>query len=105
MITEKTEKHRLGETYAVVAIDMESFAVLDFFQAKGIPVAILRVISDDVNQTLPDLSDVFDSEGNLKSLELAKKMVQRPWGAIQLIRSSLIALKKLEQLATMISEQ
>jgi hypothetical protein len=105
IITEKAEKQRLGKTYDVVAVDMESFAVLDFFQAKGIPVAILRVISDNVEQTLPDLSDIFDGEGNLKSFELAKKMIQQPWGAFQLIRSSLTGLKRLEQFAGVISKQ
>ncbi|MGK7934055.1 MAG: purine phosphorylase [Microcystaceae cyanobacterium] len=105
IITDKIEKQRLGKSYDVVAIDMESFAVLAFFQERGIPVAILRVISDDVTQTLPDLSAVFDSEGNLKSFVLAKKMVQQPWGAIQLIRSSLIALKRLKQFSAIINGQ
>lgn len=103
IITEQTEKQRLGETYGVVAIDMESFAVLSFFQEKGIPVAIVRVISDDCQQTLPDLSNIFDSQGNLKPFALAGQMIQQPWGAIQLIRSSLTGLKSLEQLARIIS--
>lgn len=98
LISKREEKQQLGKIYSVEAIDMESFAVLSFFQEKGIPVAILRVISDDCQQNLPDLGEVFNSQGELKPFYLALKMAQNPKDSLRLIQSSLIALKALKRL-------
>ncbi len=98
IITQKEDKLKLGETYQVDVVDMESFAVLDFFGQQGIPVTILRVVSDDCQQNLPNLTDVFDKNGEMKPLYLAQKLLQHPLASFELIRSSLTALKALERI-------
>lgn len=100
VITEAEEKQNLGKRYRVQVVDMEGAAILKFFAAQQIPVVILRVISDEINQSLPDLSQVYNSAGELQTWPLTKALISQPITGFNLIRSSLYALKILEQLAT-----
>ena len=100
VITEAEEKQNLGKRYQVQVVDMEGAAILKFFAAQQIPVVILRVISDEINQSLPDLSQVYNSAGELQTWPLTKALISQPIAGFNLIRSSLYALKILEQLAT-----
>ncbi|MEB3309075.1 MAG: hypothetical protein VKJ02_02480 [Snowella sp.] len=97
VITQATEKQKLGQTLNCQVVDMEGWAVLEFFAEKQIPVSILRVISDEVNQSLPDLSRAYDTSGNLKAIALTVALLQKPIAGLNLIRGSLQALKRLEQ--------
>jgi len=100
VITEAEEKQNLGKRYQVQVVDMEGAAILKFFAAQQIPVVILRVISDEINQSLPDLSQVYNSAGELQTWPLTKALISQPITGFNLIRSSLYALKILEKLAT-----
>jgi nucleoside phosphorylase len=100
VITQAEEKQNLGKRYQVQVVDMEGAAILKFFAAQQIPVVILRVISDEINQSLPDLSQVYNSAGELQTWPLTKALISQPIAGFNLIRSSLYALKILEQLAT-----
>ncbi|MEH1909733.1 MAG: phosphorylase [Nostoc sp.] len=91
------EKRRLGETLAADVVDMEGFTALEFFNAAGVDVAILRVVSDDCQHNIPDLTPAINSDGSLKPLPLAMAMLRQPLAATRLIRGSLTALKVLEQ--------
>lgn len=103
VITSSKEKQELGERYQVQAVDMESAAILDFFETKQIPVIIVRVISDEVGQSLPDFSQVYNAQGELRNWPLAKALITQPIAGIKLIKSSLYALNKLEKIATKLS--
>ena len=100
VITEAEEKQNLGKRYQVQVVDMEGAAILKFFAAQQVPVVILRVISDEINQSLPNLSQVYNSAGELQMWPLTKALISQPIAGFNLIRSSLYALKILEQLAT-----
>jgi len=100
VITEAEEKQNLGKRYRVQVVDMEGAAILKFFAAQQIPVVILRVISDEINQSLPDLSQIYNSAGELQTWPLTKALISQPIAGFNLIRSSLYALKILEKLAT-----
>ncbi|MEB3189528.1 MAG: hypothetical protein VKL42_04205 [Snowella sp.] len=104
VITEAEEKQNLGQRYQVQVVDMEGAAILKFFAAQQIPVAILRVISDEIDQSLPDLSQVYNSAGELQTWPLTKALISQPIAGFNLIRSSLYALKILEKLATELNE-
>jgi nucleoside phosphorylase len=103
VITEAEEKQNLGKRYQVQVVDMEGAAILKFFAAQQIPVVILRVISDEIDQSLPDLSQIYNSAGELQTWPLTKALISQPIAGFNLIRSSLYALKILEQLATEIT--
>lgn len=96
VIWSAAEKRRLGEMAADV-VDMEGFTALEFFNAAGVTVAMLRVVSDDCQHDIPDLTPAINSDGSLNPFPLAMGMLRQPLAATRLIRGSLTALKVLEQ--------
>ena len=90
------EKQSLGQEYQVDAVEMEGFTVLEILQPLGVKVAMIRVISDDYNQDLPDLTEAITPNGSLNTWQLIIKMLQSPVAAFGLIQGSLTGLKKLE---------
>ncbi|MEP0918641.1 phosphorylase [Leptolyngbya sp. DQ-M1] len=94
VICSASEKRDLGKTYGAEVVDMEGFPVL-----SQCPVAMLRVVSDDLRGDLPDLSGVIDANGKIQAVLMAKAMIRRPIAAGRLIRGSLTGLRKLRQLA------
>ncbi|MBG1241234.1 5'-methylthioadenosine/S-adenosylhomocysteine nucleosidase family protein [Nostoc sp. NZL] len=97
VIWSAAEKHRLGETLAADVVDMEGFTALEFFNAAGVDVAMLRVVSDDCQHDIPDLTPAINSDGSLNPFPLAMGMLRQPLAATRLIRGSLTALKVLEE--------
>lgn len=102
VIWSATEKRRLGETLAADVVDMEGFTALEFFNATGVSVAILRVVSDDCQHNIPDLTLAINSDGSLNPFPLAMAMLRQPLAATRLIRGSLTALKVLEQVTNLL---
>ncbi|WP_445634676.1 Phosphorylase [Nostoc sp. DSM 114161] len=102
VISSAAEKRRLAETLAADVVDMEGFTALEFFNAAGVAVAMLRVISDDCQHDIPDLTGAIDSDGSLRPLPLAMGMLRRPFAAARLIRGSLIGLKVLKQVTNQV---
>jgi Phosphorylase superfamily len=100
IIYSSAEKHHLAQTYDADVVDMEGFRVLEFFNAIGVSVAMLRVVSDDSQHDLPDLNNAIASDGSLQILPLAWGMLRQPIAATGLIRGSLQGLKVLKQIAT-----
>jgi hypothetical protein len=97
VVSSAAEKRRLGKTLGVDVVDMEGFIALEFLNAAGVAVAMLRVVSDDCQHDIPDLTGAIDSDGSLRPLPLAMAMIRQPIAATRLIRGSLTALKVLEK--------
>ncbi len=97
VIWSAAEKRHLGETLRADVVDMEGFTALEFFNADGVAVAMLRVVSDDCQHNIPDLTPAINSDGSLNPFPLAMGMLRQPLAATRLIRGSLTALKVLEQ--------
>ncbi|BAY77353.1 hypothetical protein NIES25_38150 [Nostoc linckia NIES-25] len=102
VISSAAEKRSLGETLAADVVDMEGFTALEFFNAAGVAVAMLRVVSDDCQHDIPDLTGAIDSDGSLRPLPLAMAMIRQPVAATRLIRGSLIGLKVLKQVTNQV---
>ena len=102
VIWSAAEKRRLGETLAADVVDMEGFTALEFFNAAGVTVAILRVVSDDCQHNIPNLTPAINSDGSLNPFPLAMGMLQQPVPAARLIRGSLTALKVLKQVTNLL---
>jgi len=100
VITQASEKLALAKTYDTSVVEMEGFTYATKLQQRGIPVAMLRVISDDVRHNIPDLNQAIDPQGNLKTLPMAIALLKQPIAAINLIKGSLAGLKALEQITT-----
>ena len=99
VITEATEKQELGKRFNRQVVEMEGGSVLSFFTELGIPVTIVRVISDDITQCLPDLNKIYDQTGKLNAIALAAALLKEPIRGLSLILGSLKALKYLEQIS------
>lgn len=99
VICQAAEKRQLGQQYQADVVDMEGIAILNWCQLLSIPVVMLRVISDNCQQDLPDLTPAFDDNGVLQPLKLAQQMLKYPSNSIHLIRSSLQGLEILKQVA------
>ena len=98
VITDATEKQELGKRFNRQVVEMEGWAVLSFFSELGIPATIIRVISDEVSQSLPDLSKIYDSQGQLNAIALSLALGKKPIAGYRLIVGSLKSLKILNQI-------
>ncbi|MCC5636122.1 phosphorylase [Nostoc sp. CHAB 5844] len=102
IIWSATEKSHLGETSDSDVVDMESFAAVKFFQQMGVAVAVLRVVSDDCQHDIPDLTAAISANGSLQTLPLAWGLISQPLAATRLIRGSLQGLKVLEKVTQLL---
>jgi nucleoside phosphorylase len=93
-----TDKQALATIYSADVVDMEGFTALETLQKHNISVAMLRVVSDDLDHDLPNLADTVSPEGKLQPLPMLVSMVRQPVGAVRLIRGSLKGLQVLEKL-------
>lgn len=102
VITSAQEKRLLGDRYKAAVVDMEAAVLLKQFPDKSI--AVLRVISDDAQHDLPDISEAISPDGSLRPQVLALRFLSNPVAAARLIRDSLIGLKALETLTKRLFE-
>lgn len=96
-LSQAQEKQSLAARWGVEVVDMEGAPLLKAL--ARMPVVMVRVISDGGDRDLPDLSQAFDSQGNLRPGPLAIAMLRNPRAAARLIQGSLQALKVLERIA------
>lgn len=96
VVTQPQEKQKLGQEFGCAVVDMEGYALLEYLPRLG----MVRVVSDEVHQSLPDLGAAVDEmSGQLQPLPLLWAMLQQPGAAIQLVKNSLTALGRLTALA------
>lgn len=97
------EKQALAARWGVEVVDMEGVHLVKALQ--GIPLVMVRVISDGGDRDLPNLSQAFDAQGNLQPWPLAIALLRNPLAAAHLIQGSLKALKVLQRIAPEIVRQ
>ena len=91
------EKRHLGQMYDAAVVDMEGFAALEVLSQAGVAVAMLRVVSDDCEHDLPDLTSALSPDGSLQRLPLAIGLLRQPLAATRLIRGALQGLQVLQE--------
>jgi hypothetical protein len=104
IITNIAEKKQLAQNFTASVVDMESFAYLKLLKQKGVAVSILRIVSDDLKYNLPNLDRAISDHGKIKPLVMAGEMLKQPTVSMRLIRSSLQALQKLQEITISILE-
>lgn len=97
IITQAQSKQQLSQQYSASVVEMEGYGYVTQLQQRGMSVAMLRVVSDDLSGNLPDLSGAIDPWGNLRPIPMAIALAAQPRDAIRFIRGSLIGLKELEK--------
>jgi hypothetical protein len=105
IICSADEKRHLGQLYDTQVIDMEGFAALEVLSQAGVPVAMLRVISDDSRHNLPNLTCALTPEGALQPLPLAIAMIRQPIAATRLIRGAMQGLRVLQNVTMRLFSQ
>jgi adenosylhomocysteine nucleosidase len=97
VVVNSAEKAALARRYDVDAVDMESLAVLRRLARAGSSVAVLRVVSDCVDDDLPDLNAAVDRDGALSGRALFAASVRRPGAAVRMALNGSRALAALGQ--------
>lgn len=92
-----SEKATWAAKTAAEVVDMEGFPLVDFFTDQGIPITIVRVVSDASDRPIPDLTPAIAPDGSLRPLPLLQAFLGQPLPAWHLIQGSLIALGILEK--------
>lgn len=96
VVATPADKHHLAQQFNADVVDMEGFAALSLLQEWGVAVAMLRVISDDNQHAIPDLSSVFDANGSLLPLNLTLALIRQPIAGFRLIQGSLKGIQELQ---------
>jgi uridine phosphorylase len=105
IITQAKEKQGLHQQFGADVVEMEALAIAKLLQGQGKRLAMVRVISDDCNHDLPDISSAIKPDGSLRPLTMTAQFLKHPIGASRLVTGSLKALKVLEITATQLFQQ
>ncbi len=76
MLCTASEKHSFS--HYGVAVDMESYAVVETASRYEVPTSIVRVISDDARMDLPDLASAIDSSYRPNNAQMALRLMASP---------------------------
>jgi nucleoside phosphorylase len=104
LIHQAAEKHQIYQKYQTEVVDMEGSSALEVLTARGVAIGMIRIVSDDCQHDLPDLSAAFSPEGSLRPLPLAIGMLRQPLAAARLIQGSLKGLKILQQVSQQLAQ-
>jgi adenosylhomocysteine nucleosidase len=106
LVTSPEAKQILGEQTGAMAVDMETFAVVDVCRELGVPCLGVRIISDAVGDALPaDLGQLINKPTRTRQVSFALGMLlRRPSRAKDLWKLKEDALDHSEQLAKFLVE-
>jgi nucleoside phosphorylase len=99
VVGQVARKAALRDATGAHAIDMEAAALADALHARGVRVAMVRVVSDDAQAELPDLRGVYTPDGGLRPLALSWAFVRAPRRSAAFIGNVMIALRALRATA------
>jgi len=103
LICTATDKQQLHQQYNTDVVDMEGYPFLEFFQQfPNLEIAILRVVSDDADHDIPDITSAINADGSLKPLQLAWELMRQPQSGTRLITGSLQGLKTLTKITQLL---
>ncbi len=79
VVTTRAAKARLWMETAALACDMESAAILEWAQARGLPAAVIRGVSDTAARGVPeDLAAVVEPDGRVRTARAVRAVLARP---------------------------
>ncbi|HMV47066.1 MAG TPA: hypothetical protein PKD31_04880, partial [Blastocatellia bacterium] len=90
-------KANLAQKYKVFAVDMESYDVLSVCAASNLPAAVLRIISDEAGEDLPDFNRAANADGGMSIWRTAAVMAARPAASYRFLRSIGTVVKSLRE--------
>jgi adenosylhomocysteine nucleosidase len=78
-VADEAQKSSLAQSYGAWAVDMEAAGVAAAARAHGIAFRAVRVISDEMNFEMPDMTRFVDAKGHFRTLAFAVHAGLRPW--------------------------
>ncbi|MGF1493374.1 MAG: hypothetical protein ACFBSC_13155 [Microcoleaceae cyanobacterium] len=99
VICSAQQKHQLQQAYQADVVDMEGAIVLEQLGSLDIPIVMVRVVSDDSHQDLPDLNPAIDQTGTLRTLPLSIALLRNPRATVYLIKSAIQGLRDLRKVS------
>jgi adenosylhomocysteine nucleosidase len=78
-IASPEQKATLAQSFGAQAVDMEAAAVARAAEARGVPFAVVKVISDECDFIFPSLERFIDSNGQFRQSGFAWFTAWRPW--------------------------
>lgn len=86
VVTRRAERTELAARFGSDVVDMEGTHLARVMRARGIPFAMVRVISDDARHHLPPIETAFDARGALRPHVLAYGLARDPAAAARFAR-------------------
>jgi nucleoside phosphorylase len=93
--TTRDERLALAKSGATV-VDMESYCIARVAAQFGIPVVVLRVVSDSIDRKLPDLNRALDDGGALDNRKALKVALASPLRTARLLAANKRAMQRLK---------
>jgi adenosylhomocysteine nucleosidase len=85
-VASSAQKAKLRASFGAQAVDMEAAAVARAAEARRVLFAVVKVISDEFDFTLPDMDRFVDSDGRFLESRFALFAAIRPWIWPQVVR-------------------
>jgi adenosylhomocysteine nucleosidase len=82
-------KQWLSESFPSVAVDMESFWIGQLAQEAGVPLLVVRSVSDTLSESLPSFEGLIDDFGRASLTTLSRYLLHHPLQVAQLARLGL----------------
>jgi adenosylhomocysteine nucleosidase len=103
VVTSVTARTALAQRFNSDVIDMEGTHLAAALAARGVPFAMVRVVSDDPSRDLPPIEDAIDDAGRIRPLALAFAFARAPRAAFGFIRDVRTSLAVLTEVAAGLS--
>jgi nucleoside phosphorylase len=92
--TTRDERLSLAKSGAAV-VDMETYPIVRVAADVGVPVVVLRVVSDSIDRELPDLNRALNDAGSLDGRKALKVALGSPVRTLKLLAANKRAMQRL----------
>lgn len=96
VIADAREKRELHGRFGAMVVDMESYGVLAVCARRELPAAVLRVISDEAGDDLPDFNRILRPDGKIEGSKVLGTLLARPRASWRFVRSMKPAVEGLK---------
>ena len=103
VVTSVTARTVLAQRFNADVVDMEGTALAAALAARGVPIGMVRVVSDDPARDLPPIEDAIDDAGRIRPLALALAFARAPRAAVGFVRDVRASLAVLTEVAGALS--
>jgi hypothetical protein len=95
IVTTVSVRTALAARFDADVVDMEGTHLAVALRARGVPFAMVRVVSDDASRDLPAIGDAIDAEGRIRPLRIAVAFARAPRTAFAFVQGVRRALATL----------